>query len=123
MLLRCLDPVRNSEPRQAFRKYLPTSPIIAELVDSRRCEALGIAARGHAPVLRLCALLINAGYDPAARLEVHRGATLALTIRSLGEGARLTVEDNRNGRPRFRLARQARNGATSPTRKNGRVGA
>jgi hypothetical protein len=118
---RCCD--INSSAKRPRRSNQLKFPLTAGLTGSHGCEALGIVATGHAPVLRLCTLLINAGYDPAARLEVRRGATLALTVRSLGEGARLTVEDNRNGRPRFRLARQARNGAALPTRKNGRVGA
>jgi hypothetical protein len=37
----------------------------------------------------LCEKVIEAGHDPAARLEVFRGTMLCLTVRTLGEGARL----------------------------------
>jgi hypothetical protein len=40
-------------------------------------------------VIALCRKL--AGHDPAARLEVYRGTTLALTVRSIGEGSRLVI--------------------------------
>lgn len=77
-------------------------PIRAELSGDRRCSAAGITATGNAPVLTLCRRLIEAGHDPAARLEAYRGTTLCLRVRSIGEGARLTVrEGTSDGRPRF----------------------
>lgn len=66
-------------------------PIRAELIGSDRCSALGIIATGHAPVLALCRLLIETRHHPATPLEVYRGETVALRIRSIGEGARLRV--------------------------------
>jgi hypothetical protein len=78
------------------------TPIRAELSGDRRCSAIGITATGNAPVLALCRRLIEAGHDPAARLEAYRGTTLCLRVRSIGEGARLTVrEGTSDGRPRF----------------------
>ena len=49
--------------------------------------------RGHAPVLTLCRKLIAARYDPATRLECYRGDVLALTVRSIGEAAKLVVDE------------------------------
>jgi len=66
------------------------------------CTALGIAARGSAPVLALCRELVAAGFDPALSLEGWRGETLCLRVRSIGEGSRLTVENDRHGKPRLR---------------------
>jgi hypothetical protein len=69
-------------------------PIRAELVGDDIATALDITARSSTPIIRLCAMLIEAGLDPAARLHVYRGNTLALTVRSIGEGAQLVI----NGR-------------------------
>src|SRR5262249_12476082 len=79
----------------------PTA-IRAELSGDRRCSAVGITATGNAPVLTLCRRLIEAGHNPAARLEAYRGTTLCLRVRSIGEGARLSVREGAsNGRPHF----------------------
>ena len=75
------------------------APIRATLIGSDHCEVDGIVARGHAPVLGLCRALLAAGYDPRRPLHAYRGDTIALIIHSIGEGARLTVEDNRRGTP------------------------
>jgi hypothetical protein len=40
---------------------------------SHACSALGITARGHARVLALCQLLIEAGHDPNRPLLAYRG--------------------------------------------------
>jgi len=93
-----------------------TQALRAELIGPDRCTALGITASGHAPVLALCRLLIVAGHPPATPLQVYRGETLALRVRSVGEGACLAIEDDRHGRPRFRRSRKevGRYGAASP---------
>src|SRR5437762_1049349 len=62
--------------------------IRAELTGSDTCSALGITARGDAPVLKLCRALVAAGYDPATALHVYRGPMLALKVCTVGEGAR-----------------------------------
>jgi len=96
------------------------APIPATLIGSDRCSAEGISVRGYAPVLSLCRALIEAGHDPGRALHAHRGGVLALVVRSIGEGARLTVEDDRHGRPRLRRWRNQHVGcgAGSPMRKN-----
>ena len=79
-----------------------TQTIRADLIGSTTCTAAGITATGNAPVLALCRQLLAAGLDPDQALEVYRGATLSLTVRSIGEGAQLTVrESTSDGRPRF----------------------
>jgi len=62
----------------------------------------------YAPVLRLCRELVNRGVDPATPLEAYRGETLCLRVRSIGEGANLTVESDRCGCPVFRRRGQRR---------------
>jgi hypothetical protein len=93
---------------------------IALLIGSATAIAAGIAVPGHAPVTRLCRRLLEAGYDPALTLEVYRGTVLCLRVRSIGEGARLTVEDDRLGQPCFRRWRAQSDGAASPIAQNER---
>jgi len=62
--------------------------IRAELIGSDCCSALGIAYCS-APVLALCRKLVEAGNNSATPLEVWRRDTLALSVRSIGEGAKL----------------------------------
>jgi hypothetical protein len=92
--------------RQIDTKRLPTEtfpqgiPIRATLAASSRCEAEGITARGNTPVLNLSRALVEAGHDPNRPLHAYRGHVLALSVHSIGEGARLTVKEDRCG-PRF----------------------
>jgi hypothetical protein len=101
----------------SLSEKLAQAPILAMLFGSDRCAAEGINVRGYAPVLSLCRALIQAGYDPERALHAHRGGVLALAVRSIGEGAGLTVEDDRHGTPRLRRWRGRRGyGAGSPVR-------
>jgi hypothetical protein len=92
-------------------------PVIrGELTGSSTCSAAGLIATSATPVLALCRELVSAGFNPDQPLDVYRGATLALRIRSIGEAAKLAVEDNKTGRPTFRRRRDrpARDGAAPP---------
>jgi hypothetical protein len=83
----------QTEPRaQAVR---------ADLTGSDTCSAAGITVRAYAPVLALCRQLLAAGLNPDQAMEVFRASTLALRIRSIGEGAQLAVRDDNRGTPRF----------------------
>jgi hypothetical protein len=70
-------------------------PIEAEVFGSSECRARdrarGVVVRSSSPVLAMCRALVGAGYDPGRPLHVYRGNTLSLTVRSIGEGARLRV--------------------------------
>ena len=86
----------------------------ATIIGSNQATADGIAARGHAPVVALCRALIEAGHDLDTPLEAYRGTRLCLKVRSIGEGARLTVkETTRDGKPRFVTYRPGPDGAGS----------
>jgi hypothetical protein len=77
------------------------NPFRAELDGSTVCTACDIQVRGTAPVLTLCRQLLAAGLDPDHALEVYRGATLALRVRSIGEAAGLEIGgDGTSFRPR-----------------------
>jgi hypothetical protein len=78
-------------------------PLRAEHLGASICTAGGIAGRGNTPVLALCRQLLAAGLNPAQAMEVYRGATLALRIRSIGEAAGLEINADGTG---FRPARQ-----------------
>src|SRR5262245_27202485 len=89
--------------------------IVAHTEGDRTCTGAGVTVHGAAPSFVLCRELLAAGLDPDAALEVYRAGILALRIRTLTEGAALTVEDDRFGRPKFRRWRGPRgNGAGSP---------
>jgi hypothetical protein len=86
-----------------------------ELLGGNRATALGVEVRGPSPVLALCRALVEAGQDPTTPLLVYRSNALALKVRSIGEGARLTVKDNHIGKPVFRRWRHSpESGAAAP---------
>jgi hypothetical protein len=78
--------------------------IRAELSGDRRCSALGITVDAYAPVCAIARQLIRAGFPPDRILEVYRGTTLCFCT-TLATAARLTVEDSKDGVPRFRWYR------------------
>jgi hypothetical protein len=92
----------------------------ADLIGVNRCVAEGVSARGAAPVLALCRLLVRAGHDPSRPLHAYRGNMLSVIVGSIGNGARFTVEDDRHGRPRLRgwRDRDGGCGAGPPVRQN-----
>jgi hypothetical protein len=88
--------------------------IRAELTGDDVATALGITAKSSTPVIAFCRQLVEAGHDPTAQLHVYRGNTLALTVRSIGEGAQLVINGKGSG---FRRARAV--GTAPPMRQNG----
>jgi hypothetical protein len=69
-------------------------PLYAELTGSDTCISAGHTVRAHAPVLAMCRQLLAAGLDPDQAMEVYRGATLALRVRSIGEAAKLEINSH-----------------------------
>jgi hypothetical protein len=76
--------------------------IRAELIGSDTCTAVGLTIKSGTPVLALCRTLIEAGHDPGMPLEVYRGDTLCLRVRSIGEAAGLRMDTDKTGRPVFK---------------------
>ena len=108
-------------------------PLRAELIGNT-CAAAGITGCGSSPVLALCRALIAASHEPSHALHVYRGEVLALSVRSISEGAQLTVREDRAG-PRFvawepfprwvkpwmrRTARRLRRAKDQPDQSRGR---
>ena len=105
----------NSDARRS--KTIATSrqaAIRAELSGSNICSALGIAIRAYAPVLELCRQLVAAGQNPTTPLHAYRLGVLCLTIRSIGEAARLEINGDGTG---FRRRRAP--DAAPPVRNSG----
>ena len=96
------------------------TPFRAELSGGRHCSALGIAVDAYTPVLTLARRLIYAGLPSDCVLEVYRGATLCFRV-PLAVAARLTVEDSKNGAPRFRRYRPPSWEVGPPIAPNGRA--
>ena len=110
---------RQVIPENKRQEQFAQAPVRATLVGADRCEAEGISTRGYAPVLDLCRELVAAGLHPTSPLEAWRGDTLSLRVRSIGEGARLAIEDDPHGTPRLRRWRERPQGygAGSPVRQ------
>jgi hypothetical protein len=74
--------------------------IIAQLSSDTYISASSLTIRSPSPVLALCRELVETStYASSTPLDVYRGNTLCLRVRSIGEGARLTVASAGNGRP------------------------
>jgi hypothetical protein len=103
-----MDHLRFPEENSKVLLRPRAAPVIsAELIGSTecRCETYNISTSAYAPALAMCRALVHAGCNPDQVLEVHREGILALRIRSIGKVADLVVEDDKNGRPRFRLGK------------------
>ena len=68
--------------------------IIAQLIGNDTAQAGEIVARGRSPVFALCHALLAAGANPNSRLKCFRGSVLALTVKTIGIGAQLTIKQN-----------------------------
>jgi hypothetical protein len=68
--------------------------IIATLIGNDTAQAGDIVSRGRSPVFALCRALLAAGANPDSPLECYRGGVLALTVRTIGIGAKLTIKEN-----------------------------
>ena len=108
--------------RPLNKKQTPDQPVAAlvvikaKLTGSDTVCAEAISVTSASPVLALCRKLIAYGFDPAIPIHVFRGDTLALTVRSIGEGARLEIRGDGVG---FR--RLPKLGAGPPMRRPGRA--
>src|SRR5262245_21589671 len=92
----------------------PAAVIAVKLIGSTTCTVGNITITASAPVLAMSGALVAAGHDPRTRLEAYRGTTLALVVRSIGDGARLEI----NSKGTAFVCRQKVRRA-SPMRKSG----
>ena len=94
-------------PHKTDRTETQAAPIRAALFGSDQCRAEGCTVRAASPILETCRRLTQAGYDPDRPLHCYRGDILALRVRSIGEGAALTVKTAGNGSPIFAVLKGA----------------
>jgi hypothetical protein len=82
--------IHSAKPKQVIR---------ADLIGTHQCHcpAAGLYTCADAPILEMCRRLVAAGANPEARLDCYRGGILALTVRSVGEGARLKINGKGTG--------------------------
>jgi hypothetical protein len=74
---------RSSKPDDSTTQAKNRDALMrAELIGSDICTVLNVSVRGHAPVLRLCRLLVDVGHDPTLPLDAWRGPVLCLRVRS-----------------------------------------
>jgi hypothetical protein len=88
-----------------MRHPIPKQDIIASLKGSDLCRAEGYTVKDRAPVLAMCRLLVQAGFDPKRPLLAFRGDVLAMQIKSIEYGAHFSVVENQK---RFRAAKDGR---------------
>jgi hypothetical protein len=79
---------------EAVGAALSGAVIIAHLIGDDRAQAGDIVARSRSPVFGLCRALLAAGANPTSKLECFRGSVLALTVKTIGFGAKLTIKEN-----------------------------
>ena len=76
--------------------------IRGEFYGSDYCVADGHTAYGHAPGLKMCRVLLEAGYEANRPLHIYRGDVLALKIKTIGWGAMYTVGEDQHRSPYLR---------------------
>jgi hypothetical protein len=74
--------------------------IIAAVEGSDLCHAAGYTVQDSSPILAMCRLLVQAGFDPQRPLLAFRGAELAMRIKSIEYGAHYAVAENQTARLR-----------------------
>jgi hypothetical protein len=67
--------------------------IIAQLIGHDRAQASDVVVRSRSPVFALCRALLAPGANRNSRLECFRGSVLALTVKTVGIGAKLTIRE------------------------------
>jgi hypothetical protein len=92
----------RAKAKRQFSRRRAAHAIRVQLSGDDTCTALGLIVRSSSPVLALCRQLVDAGHDPATPLEVYRGDTLALRVKSIGQGAELRVTADNAGSPVFK---------------------
>jgi hypothetical protein len=88
---------RTGRPVEKSGPMTRTNTIEAKLTGDAICTAEEHTVTAVLPVIGLCRVLVAEGYDPQSPMKVYRGDTLALTVRSIGEAARLCLSSKGSG--------------------------
>jgi hypothetical protein len=84
----------GASPSASVGAAMSGAIIIARLIGHDRAQAGDIVVRSRSPVFALCRALLAAGANPNSKLECFRGSVLALTVKTIGIGAKLTIKEN-----------------------------
>jgi hypothetical protein len=90
----CDNDARPRVPLAERDGSLSAPTIIATLIGNDTAQAGDIVARSRSPVFALCRALLASGANPNSKLECFRGSVLALTVKTIGIGAKLTIKEN-----------------------------
>ena len=85
-----------------MRHSTPKTSIIAAVEGSDLCHAAGYTVKDRGPVLAMCRLMVQSGFDPQRPLLAFRGSELAMRIKTIAYGAHYAVAENQK---RFRAAK------------------
>jgi hypothetical protein len=96
----CDNDARPRVPLAVRDGSLSAPTIIATLIGNDTAQAGDIVSRGRSPVFALCRALLAAAANPDSKLECFRGSVLALTVKSVGIGAKLTIRETVTDGPR-----------------------
>jgi hypothetical protein len=105
--------------KEVARDIARSTIVVAQIIGHDKIECGGHRVQSYTPVFALCRKLIEAGFDSNRPMHAYRGDALCLTVRSLGEGAKLTVGDDSTGRPRFRPYRDPNDSPSHPPAPTG----
>jgi hypothetical protein len=94
---------KSTSPYSLPHRQSKATAIRAEIVGCDVASAAGLSAKGAAPVLALCRLLVEAGVDPSRSLHAYRGAVLCLTVRSIGAAAQFDINSKGTGFTKWRV--------------------
>lgn len=83
----------GGSPSTSVGAAMSGAVIVAQLIGDDAAQAGDIIVRSRSPVFGLCRALLAAGANPNSRLECFRGSTLALTVKTIGIGAKLTTKE------------------------------
>jgi len=81
--------------------FVGAEPIKGRLIGDHTCHVGNLPTNADTPIFEMCRLLLLHGYAPGRPLLVFRGNTLAVTVRTIREGAGLSV--NGKGSAFYRL--------------------
>jgi|SRR5882672_911304 len=93
--------MENLEDMTSTPKYTRISFKGIHLADVLRISILDIPAVSNTPILTYCRTLLKQGENPNTVLKTYRSDVMCIKIHGIGEGAKLTVKDNKQGTPVF----------------------
>jgi hypothetical protein len=94
-----LDPLGKRINSQGIYQAnsISQAPVIGVIDNTNICRIGDQTTVSRTPILTACRELLAQGVNPDRALEIYRRGILAVRVRSIGEGARLTIREDRHG--------------------------